>query len=41
MNVLFVTDEKFAEICAVAMRSITEFDEGVCFYVILDICVMD
>ena len=36
MNVLFVTDEKFAEICAVAMRSITEIDEGVCFYVILD-----
>lgn len=36
MNILFATDEKFAEICTVAMRSIAINDDGVHFFVIQD-----
>ena len=36
MNILFATDEKFAEICTVAMRSISINDDGVHFFVIQD-----
>lgn len=36
MNILFVTDENFAEICTVAMRSVVEHNENVTIYVIQD-----
>lgn len=36
MNILFVTDERFAEVCTVAMRSIAINDDYVHFFVIQD-----
>lgn len=36
MNVLLVTDENFAEMCTVAMRSVAELDKGVNFHIIQD-----